>query len=313
MIEAPLYEDIAGAPDNGAAYWLTTCDNVRIRVAHWPAQNAKGTILLFPGRTEYIEKYGRTAKAFVERGFACVTIDWRGQGIADRVHPDPAVGHVDHFLDYQHDVAAMMDHVAALDLPKPYFLVGHSMGGAIGLRAVMNGLDVEACGFSAPMWGVEGTPLVRAFAWSISFLAKRFGFTQRYAPWQQEETYVLHEPFEGNTLTTDKEAWERLGEMVTEHPEMALGGASMGFLYTTLRELRSLAALPSPDLDCVTFMGSNEAIVDIGRIKSRMEKWPRGKLEIIAGAQHEMLMDTDKLRDHLIDGYVTLFDANLTR
>lgn len=313
MIEAPLYEDIAGGPQGGVAHWLTTADDVRIRVATWHAPNPKGTVLVFPGRTEYIEKHGRTAKAFVERGFTCIAVDWRGQGIADRVHPDPAVGHVEKFTDYQHDVAAVMDHVAALDLPKPYFLVGHSMGGAIGLRAVMDGLDVNACGFSSPMWGVNAAPHVRAYGWIISWLAKTFGFTHRYAPLQQELTYVLRDPFEGNTLTTDEASWNRLGDMVRKYPEMALGGASMGFLYTTLRELRTLASRPSPDMDCLTFMGTEEAIVDPERVKSRMAKWPRGTLNIIEGAQHEMLMDTDKLRDQLIDGYTAVFEANLTK
>jgi len=53
-------------------------------VGHWTGQHVKGTVLLFPGRTEYIEKYGPAAADFLARGFATVVIDWRGQGLADR-------------------------------------------------------------------------------------------------------------------------------------------------------------------------------------------------------------------------------------
>ncbi len=73
-----------------------------------PQRTAKGTVLLFPGRTEYIEKYGRAARDLYQRGFATLTVDWRGQGLADRMLEDARIGHVHYFTDYQKDVAAMI-------------------------------------------------------------------------------------------------------------------------------------------------------------------------------------------------------------
>ena len=61
MEDAPLFEDVAQGPPNGRAYWLDGSDGVRIRMGHWPKRGrrkVRGTVLLFPGRTEYIEKYG---------------------------------------------------------------------------------------------------------------------------------------------------------------------------------------------------------------------------------------------------------------
>ena len=105
---APFLDDIAYGPEGGAACWVKTSDEVKIRVGYWPLKNAKGTVLLFPGRTEFIEKYGQAAAALAARGFASVAIDWRGQGMAERLLADPLVGHVNHFPDYQKDVAAMI-------------------------------------------------------------------------------------------------------------------------------------------------------------------------------------------------------------
>lgn len=310
MNPAPLYNDIAGGTGDGAAHWLTTSDGVRIRVGHWPCANAKGTILLFPGRTEFIEKYGRTAKSLIEHGYACVAVDWRGQGLADRLHPNPAIGHVEDFRHYQRDVAAVMAYVAALDLPGPYFAIGHSMGAPIALRAIIEGLNVKACGFSAPFWGVQATSPLLVYAWTVTTLARIFGFTGRIVPGQFEETYVLRVPFEGNSLTTDPEAFETMQKMVRAHPEMALGGPSLAWLSAALRETRELAAMPAPDIGCVTYVSTGEAIVDIGRIKRRMAKWRNGELHIVQGAQHEMLMDKPAYHDTLIDGFTALFDAN---
>ena len=85
MERAPLYHDIANGPEGGSAHWLSTSDGVRIRAGYWPEDDAKGTILIFPGRTEFVEKYGMTAKAFQTFGYASLAIDWRGQGIGSRL------------------------------------------------------------------------------------------------------------------------------------------------------------------------------------------------------------------------------------
>ena len=106
---APLFEDVASGPVGGMAHWLTTRDGKRIRVAHWlPEGTARGTVMLFPGRTEYIEKYGESVKEFTSRQFAGLSIDWRGQGLADRLLPDPRIGHVEQFTDFQHDVRSTL-------------------------------------------------------------------------------------------------------------------------------------------------------------------------------------------------------------
>ena len=135
---APLFADVGAGPADGAAYWLTASDGVRIRIGVWqaaPGVDVRGTVLLFCGRTEYVEKYGRTAAELAEAGYHTIAIDWRGQGLADRLTHDPMSGHVHRFTDYQNDVAAMVQAATDLDLPKPWFLLGHSMGGGIGLRA----------------------------------------------------------------------------------------------------------------------------------------------------------------------------------
>ena len=108
LTPAPLFTDIYPGPDTGLAHWIETSDGKRLRVAHWTVEGAKGTVLLFPGRTEYVEKYGVIAAEFAKRGLAVMAIDWRGQGLADRMLPDRRIGYVDTFSDYQKDVAAMM-------------------------------------------------------------------------------------------------------------------------------------------------------------------------------------------------------------
>ncbi|WP_368184556.1 alpha/beta fold hydrolase [Aestuariibius sp. HNIBRBA575] len=308
METAPLFDDVADGPNGGAAHWLTTADGLRIRVGHWHVDNAKGTVLLFPGRTEYVEKYGRAAKELADRGYATVSIDWRGQGIAARMHNNPALGHVQQFTDYQHDVAAVLDHVRALNLPEPLFLLAHSMGGAIGLRAVMEGLPVKAAAFSAPMWGIGLSASLRPLAWAVSSLSKPLGFSNAIAPGQSEQTYVMRAPFDANSLTSDREMYDYMQSQLAAHPDLALGGPTLNWLNESLIETRDLAARPAPDLPCITFLGSDEDIVETGRIQSRMQNWNNGELVLIDKGRHEVMMETPSIRSQVFDQTAAHFD-----
>ena len=154
MTNAPYYSEIASGPGGGQAFWLQTDDDVRIRVGQWVPEAARGTILFFAGRNECVEKYGTAAGEVVARGFAAVSIDWRGQGLADRLIADHRLGHVEDFADYQRDVQAILAHIKGHGLPEPYFVVGHSMGGAIGLEALHRGLPVAAAA-GAPTRGTS--------------------------------------------------------------------------------------------------------------------------------------------------------------
>ena len=63
------------APPGGVVEWLTEASGVRLRTARWilPAREARGTVVLIQGRTEFIEKYFeviadlRTAAGLLER------------------------------------------------------------------------------------------------------------------------------------------------------------------------------------------------------------------------------------------------------
>lgn len=311
MEAAPLYDDIAEGPAGGEAHWLTTSDGLRIRVGHWTVPNAKGTVLIFPGRTEFVEKYGHTAAELAKRGYASLAIDWRGQGIADRMTPNRAIGHVGHFDDYQKDVEATLAYAAELELPKPYFLIGHSMGGCIGLRSLLNGLDVKAAMFSAPMWGIQMSPALRPVAWGLSAVSVPLGFDQTLAPGQFEQSYVLRSTLDENTLTGDAEMFDFLRSQLKKHPDLALGGPSLRWINMSLTEMHQLSTSPAPDVPCVTFLGSEEAIVDPVRIKDRMGKWGDGTLRVIKNGRHEMMMDNPKMRTGIFDETTALFDQQL--
>ena len=299
---------MADGPTDVAPAWVHAREDVRLRLCAWARQDGvHGTALLFPGRTEYIEKYGRTANELAAHGFATMAIDWRGQGLSDRLLEDRRIGHVAKFTDYQQDVAAMIAAADEMGAPGPYYLLAHSMGGCIGLRAAMDGLDVRACAFTGPMWGIAMSPVTRTLGGMFAAVGSALGQGHRLAPSTKIETYVSAEPFANNMLTTDPDMYAYMQAQCLQYPEMALGGPSLHWLHEALAETLTLSRRQSPALPCATFVGSNERIVDLDRITDRMHNWPGGTLEWIAGAEHEVLMERPEIRGPLIDSITTLF------
>ena len=64
---------------------IKTPDGAELRFARWaPPAGRKGTVCVFTGRSEQIEKYFETVRDLRDRGFAVAMIDWRGQGHSSR-------------------------------------------------------------------------------------------------------------------------------------------------------------------------------------------------------------------------------------
>ncbi|MCB2129455.1 MAG: alpha/beta hydrolase [Rhodobacteraceae bacterium] len=306
MAAAPFYVDVADAPDGVLCRWLQTSDAVRIRAASWH-KGDKGTVLLFPGRTECIEKYGPAAAEFAKRGYSMATLDWRGQGLADRLIADPDPGHVGRFSDYQLDVAAFVEFARSESLPEPFFLVCHSMGGCIGLRALHEGIGVRAVAFSAPMWGIRIHPLMRPIARSMSSIGTAIGYGNSLVPSTSRENYVVTAGFAGNVLTRDEAMYNFIRRQVVEHPDLSIGGPTLQWLHEALLETDALRRMASPDYACITMLGLNERIVDTAAIQDRMTRWPGADFILAEGAEHELMMEGPAIRTRFYDAAAALF------
>jgi lysophospholipase len=312
MRPAPLFHDVAEGPAGGAAWWLEADDGVRLRLGVWPLEGARGTVLLFPGRTEFVEKYGRTAADLTARGYAMLAVDWRGQGLADRLLPDREVGHVGRFADYQRDVAAVVAGARDLGLPRPWHLIGHSMGGLIGLRSLAEGLDVASAAFSAPMWGVIIKPWMRPFARIVTAATDHVGLGHLYAPGTHTRNYVKSTPFEGNQLTRDAGMYAYMRRQIETHPELSLGGPSLHWVHEGLAEIRRFRSAPLPRLPVYIGIGGGERIVDASAVRAMASRWPGAAFEVFPGAEHELLMELPEVRLGFVARAVSLFDGSLS-
>ena len=310
MSAAPFYADVAEGPADGRAVWFHAADGVRLRAGIWNSSAPNGTVIVLPGRTEYVEKYGRTASDLAARGYATLSIDWRGQGLSDRALADPMTGHVGDFAEYQGDLAALMALADRLALPGPRFLLAHSMGGCIGLRGLSRGIAVQAAAFSAPMWGILLAAWMRPVAQMLSQAARWFSFDHRYAPGTGRQTYVVASGFAGNLLTTDPDMWAYMNRQAVAHPDLTLAGPSLGWLHAALAECHALSHLPAPACPAICALGTSEKVIDTGPVHLRMRSWPGGRLALYAGSEHEVLMEAPQTRARFLDAADALFQAH---
>ncbi|MEL6977590.1 MAG: alpha/beta hydrolase [Pseudomonadota bacterium] len=313
----PLHQtDAVSPPPGGETFWMRAADGVRLRGAHWPPAEAaprRGAALLFQGRTEFIEKFYEPIARLQALGLSVTTLDWRGQGLSDRPLGDRRRGHVADFAAYQSDVDVVLAPFAERGASGARVLIAHSMGGAIAARALMRqqagALRLEpgfaAAILSAPMLGLHGAAgggVAGAAAATLSGI----GWAEAYAPGGSPAP-LSESGFEDNPLTSDRDRFERVyAAMIRAHPELALGGATWGWLRAARREMPQLRPTATPVLVAI---GDAEAVVSQSAAARYAEGAPEGALlRLAGGARHEPFLETDALQERLWSAIAAFLD-----
>ena len=319
----PLHEaDGAEAPAGGRAVWLEAVDGVRLRAAFWPG-GGRGTVVVFQGRTEFIEKYYEPIGRFLAMGFAAAAIDWRGQGLSDRAFPDRRKGYVGDFAEFQKDVDALLRRLDATDAPKPWVLVGHSMGGAIAARALMR-QDVRLAGdligdlamdgggpfsaavLSAPMLGLYGKLQGGGFARAVASLAVMIGRRDRYTVGCDRNTSA-DLGFDANVLTTDEKRFDAYAALVKRHETLALGGPTWGWLRAAVEEIAALKPSATPTLLAI---GTSDTVVSIAASERYVDNAPNAEILKLPGARHEPFIENDASQTRLWSAVAAFLEQN---
>jgi lysophospholipase len=291
LVSDPVVDGIQGLE----TFRVTGPGDKSIRVAFAPFKGKKlrGSVIISPGRTEYIEKHATTAVDLIARGFNVLIVDQRGQGWSDRLTPDHMAGHMDSFQDAATHLSLAIE-AAGARLKGPHVLLCHSMGGCIGLEAaLMEKLpSVVAAAFSAPMWGLVVPAYARLMAKSMTAMGQGGAIAPTTSKvWKPDA-------FEGNAVTHDAQHFARNNALFLAELELQIGGPTNGWLagaFATMDSFTSdrLAALKLPIL---VVSGEAESVVDNSAHVRIAGQLPHAVLRTIPGAKHEMLHELPHLR-----------------
>ena len=286
-------------PEDAVTGVIKTTDGVSLRYARWaPPPGRKGTVCVFGGRSEFIEKYYETVRDLRARGFAVATLDWRGQGLSDRALTDRQKGHVRDFYEFGLDLDAFMEQVVLPDCPPPLFALAHSMGGAILVRACHDGRRwFDRIVMSAPMIGLPKSTATRG-AGPFLKLMRVFGRGRAFVP-TGNARLPARDNFIGNLLTSDPVRFARTAAVLEAEPALGLGAPTISWADAAVRAMRKFeppayaGGIRQPIL--MVAAGDDE-IVSTPAIETFASNLLAGAHLILAGSRHEILQEQDQYR-----------------
>lgn len=306
--------DLVSTPKNpiplgASSGYLDIRKGVRVRYASWQSalHQRRGTVCIFPGRNEFIEKYFEVVGELRRRGFAVAVMDWRGQGGSSRLTRNPMKGHIRDFAEYEEDLSHFMKGVVLPDCPMPYFAIAHSMAAAV----LYNAATKRGCWFSrmvmtAPMLELAGLPLPQGLCARLADALTLLGFGRQAVPGAPEQ-WTSH-TFEGNPLTSDRERFYRNAAVLNAAPGLAIGPPTYGWLnaaFEAMARLRDEKYAPLIRIPSLLVAAGDDQVVSSKAIEDFSSRLRAGSQIVLRGSRHEILQERDAIREQ----FWAAFDA----
>jgi lysophospholipase len=286
------------APDNTSVHSVFTSDGVELRALTALVPMSRGTIIFLGGRAEYLERYFETMRDAQARDFCVAGLDWRGQGGSQRLLNDRKRGYVKSFSDYDEDLRSFMTQVVLKNCPKPYYVIAHSTGGQVALRALRHRTAFSKVIMTSPLVDIRYGWNPKSYVWGVTALVRLLQLTWLYLPGFSRGPFK-RDDFQINPLTTDKMRWDRDLQTIEEHPELAVGGVTFGWLNAAMKSIAELKRWPKGQpVSCPTLIvaAGREAVVDPRAARNFSQAVQGISFMQIEGAKHEILMEQDQFR-----------------
>ena len=269
-----------------------------------PAPRAE--IVLSPGRIEAAQKYQEFCFDLYQAGFSVHLIDHRGQGLSDRLNADRYLGDVADFQHYVQDFAIWLEQHIRPQQQAPLLGIAHSMGSAILCRYLQQHPQHSFSGavYCSPMFGIQSKPLPKTVATIlvslITTLNNLCGRQSSYFPGQKP---YQDKAFAGNHLTHSPVRYQLFRQLYQAQPQLQLGGVSCRWLQQSLLAIKALQQGATLTLPQLILQATEDPVVDNQMQQLYQQKHSEQgqpcELVQIQGALHEIIFETDPLRNQL--------------
>ncbi|MBB3940101.1 lysophospholipase [Novosphingobium fluoreni] len=308
---AAAYDGRSIPPGAQETTWRAA-DGQLIRRLDWPQPGkARGALLFAPGRADFYEKHLSVLYEWHAAGWHVSSIDWRGQAMSGRLGLDATTGHADDFAPWVADLAAFWRSWEA-DAPGPHVLVGHSMGGHLALRAVVERqVRPDALVLVAPMLGLNPGWVPSTVLHPLGNLVARL--RQRHQPaWKWERGLVPLSNMRMQLLTHDDVRFADEDWWYEQRPDLALGPPSWGWIAAALASIRGLdrrGALESVDVPVLLLGTTADRLVSWRAIRRAAARIPKAELVTFGSeARHEILRESATVRQRALDAVARFLD-----
>lgn len=297
-------------PAGARVHYWTAPDGRQLRAFAWPAETPRprGSILFQGGRGDVFEKYLEAFAHWHGQGWTITSFDWRGQGGSGRLTPAANCGHIEDFGEFIADLRAFYEDWEAAT-PGPHVVMGHSMGGHLVLRGLVEGaIRPDAAVLIAPMLGVKSAfgPLAERMARILGGV----GNSARPA-WKGNEKPYTTETRE-NLLTHDPDRYADELWWQERQPEIVTGPPSWRWVIEAFKSMRELAANPrlrKMQVPVLALVAKADGLVDARAALKLVPRLPDARIVTFGKeSAHEILREADKVRNRAI-GEIDLFLA----
>jgi lysophospholipase len=300
-------------PDGMVAGSITAADGTVLRYATCPGPRlGRGTMCIFQGRGDFIERYFETIKDLQARGFDVAILDWRNQGGSDRRLADPYRVHIRSFREYDLDLAAFMAEVVLPDCRPPFVALGHSTGAAVLLRALKSHTWFDRAVLSAPLIDIAPVGLPRPLVRFAARLMTWVGLGKVYLPGRPRRPMQAAD-FPGNWVSSDRTRYLRDCRTLAEAPQLGIGGPTFGWLHAAFGAMDELArysrqtTLRAPVL---IIAAGDDRLASSEASRQFAQRVPGVAAVTIAGARHEPLMERDEFREQFWAAFDSFLDTS---
>lgn len=270
--------------------------------------------MFFPGRGDAYEKYLEALQQWYDAGWNVTASDWRGQAGSGRLGDDAVTGHIDDYSIWIDDLASFWNEWSDT-APGPHVLSGHSMGGHLVLRGVVEQrVTPDAVFLSAPMLGffgnvLPGSLMHRAARWIRNWRGAK---TQAWK-WSEKPGEVPIGRI--NLLTHDAQRYEDELWWREHRPELVMGPGSWGWVergYASMKAIFAPGRLEAVDTPVLLVSTRHDKLVDHKAIRDAARRLPAGELfEFGKEARHEILREVDPVRDRAMNAIAGFLDRVL--
>lgn len=286
---------------SGITSTIKARDGVRLSY-HKINRGNKKLIFIMTGRTEPTSKYAEVVYDLKDLGYDFLLLDIRGQGYSERELADNQKGWVKSYQNYITDIEDLFQETKATQEYSEIVFLGHSMGGAIGLRySEVHPKTFSKIVVNAPMLELKLNDKNEAVVSVFMRLKKLMGKGKDYIPGGGPTT--SEGSFESSKVTSSMPRFEMARQLERDNDDLIMGASTNGWVLEgiklgkkTFKKRKKLFKTP-----VLMFQAGDEHFSRYKRQDTLCEQHPSCTKHLLKEGKHELLMENDKIRNFVMN------------
>ena len=287
-------------------------NKIQIHYKTFLQSNARNCLVIFPGRSEPIEKYGEVvydlAQTLAGKNLNFYLMDHRGQGSSGRMVSPSDLSYVEHSHNYVLDIESFIKDQKLEKNCEKVFLLAHSLGAGISTAFILEHPKFfNKVALISPMLKILTKPYSYKVARAIVQTSSMVGRGAKFAVGQKG--FNPNDKFEGNTVTSSLARFKMSRSIFETYPASKLGGVSNRFVLEVMKGTNLIRSrYHEISVPLRVFHGGLEYFSEPGEMIKICDESINCKRSFFATSKHELLMERDEIRSEVISSLGEFFN-----